>query len=192
MSTGFAPLETPRLILRRWRDSDRAPFAELNSDPEVMRHFPAPLDRAGSDAMIARIKDGFEQRGYGLYAVEVKGGSPFVGYVGLAPVRAPNPLAPAVEIGWRLARSAWGRGYASEAARACLALAFDRLGLEEVVSFTAVANRPSRAVMERIGLTADPARDFDHPALEVGHPLRRHVLYAITRDRFAAITRDAS
>lgn len=186
-----APLETPRLILRRWHLSDRAPFAELNADPEVMRHFPQTVDRAGSDAMITRIEDGFAQRGYGLYAVEVKGGSPFVGYVGLMPVRAPNPVAPAVEIGWRLARRAWGRGYASEAARACLTLAFGPLGLDEVVSFTAVANAPSRAVMERIGLRAEPHRDFDHPALAQGDPLRRHVLYAITRDRFAAITRGA-
>ncbi len=185
-------LETPRLILRRWRPSDHAPFAELNADPEVMRHFPATVDRAGSDGMIARIETGFDYLGYGLYAVEVKGGSPFVGYVGLMPVRAPNPLAPAVEIGWRLARRAWGRGYASEAARACLDLAFDHLGLEEVVSFTAVANAPSRAVMTRIGLRADPSRDFDHPALELGHPLRRHVLYAITREDRAAATRDAS
>ena len=185
-------LETPRLILRRWRPSDHAPFAELNADPEVMRHFPATVDRAGSDGMIARIETGFDYLGYGLYAVEVKGGSPFVGYVGLMPVRAPNPLAPAVEIGWRLARRAWGRGYASEAARACLDLAFDHLGLEEVVSFTAVANAPSRAVMARIGLRADPSRDFDHPALELGHPLRRHVLYAITREDRTAATRDAS
>ena len=185
-------LETPRLILRRWRPADHAAFAELNADPEVMRHFPATVDRAGSDGMIARIEKGFDHLGYGLYAVEVKGGSPFVGYVGLMPVRAPNPLAPAVEIGWRLARRAWGRGYASEAARACLDLAFDHLGLEEVVSFTAVANAPSCAVMARIGLRADPSRDFDHPALEMGHPLRRHVLHAITREDRAAATRDAS
>ena len=185
-------LETPRLILRRWRPADHAAFAELNADPEVMRHFPATVDRAGSDGMIARIEKGFDHLGYGLYAVEVKGGSPFVGYVGLMPVRAPNPLAPAVEIGWRLARRAWGRGYASEAARACLDLAFDHLGLEEVVSFTAVANAPSRAVMARIGLRADPSRDFDHPALEMGHPLRRHVLHAVTREDRAAATRDAS
>jgi ribosomal-protein-alanine N-acetyltransferase len=187
-----APLETARLILRRWRDSDHAPFAELNSDPEVMRHFPSTVDRTGSDGMITRIEKGFAFLGYGLYAIEVNGGSPFIGYVGLVPVRAPNPLAPAVEIGWRLARRAWGHGYASEAARACLALAFDRLGLDEVVSFTAVANAPSRAVMERIGLRADPDRDFDHPALDVGHPLRRHVLYAITRNGFADLTRGAS
>ena len=192
MSVVHDRLETPRLILRRWRPGDHAAFAELNADPEVMRHFPATVDRAGSDGMIARIEKGFDHLGYGLYAVEVKGGSPFVGYVGLMPVRAPNPLAPAVEIGWRLARRAWGRGYASEAARACLDLAFDHLGLDEVVSFTAVANAPSRAVMARIGLRADPSRDFDHPALEMGHPLRRHVLHAITREDRAAATRDAS
>ena len=184
-----APLVTPRLILRRWRDSDRAPFAELNSDPEVMRYFPSTVDRAGSDGMIARVEKGFEALGYGLYAVEVKDGSPFIGCVGLAPVRAPNPLAPGVEIGWRLARRAWGRGYASEAARACLRLAFDRLGEDEVVSFTAVDNAPSRAVMRRIGMRHAPERDFDHPALEVGHRLRRHVLYAIRRED---LTRAAS
>jgi ribosomal-protein-alanine N-acetyltransferase len=187
-----APLETARLILRRWRASDRVPFAELNSDPEVMRYFQATVDRTGSDGMITRIEKGFEFLGYGLYAVEVKGGSPFIGYVGLVPVRTPNPLAPTVEIGWRLARRAWGHGYASEAARRCLDLSFHDLGLDEVVSFTAVSNHPSRAVMQRIGLRADPSRDFDHPALEVGHPLRRHVVYAVTHDGFADLTTGVS
>ena len=181
--TASAPLlETPRLWLRRWREADRVPFAELNADPEVMRHFPSTLDRAASDAMVARIEQGFETHGFGLYAVEVKGGSPFIGFVGLSAVRPPNPAAPALEIGWRLARRAWGRGYASEAARACVSLAFDRLERDEVVSFTAVANAPSRAVMTRIGLSHAPERDFDHPALAVGHKLRRHVLYAIRRE----------
>jgi len=181
--TAAAPrLETPRLWLRRWRDADRAPFAELNADPEVMRHFPSTLDRAASDTMAARIEASFATNGFGLYAVEVKGGSPFIGFVGLSRVRPPNPAAPAVEIGWRLARRAWGRGYASEAAQACLNLAFDQLGENEVVSFTAVDNAPSRAVMTRIGLSHAPERDFDHPALDVGHRLRRHVLYAIRRE----------
>lgn len=153
----------------------------MNADPEVMRYFPAPLDRAASDALADRIEVGLEAEPYGLWAVQLEAGEPFVGFVGLAVPSFEAPFTPCVEIGWRLARSAWGQGYATEAARRVLAYAFDELGLDEIVSFTVAANRPSRAVMERIGMQRDPAGDFDHPRLPPSHPLRRHVLYRIGR-----------
>ena len=174
-------LRTERLLLRGWRPEDREPFAALNADEEVRRHFPSTLDRATSDAEADRHAAALEERGWGLWAVEVVGGDAFIGFIGLAPAPALAPCAPAVEIGWRLARRAWGRGYAPEGATAVLAHAFEVLGLEEVVSFTAVANAPSRRVMEKIGMTRDPSDDFDHLAVPVGSPLRRHVLYRLLR-----------
>ena len=174
-------LRTRRLLLRHWRDDDRAPFAALNADPEVRRHFPSTLDREASDAEAERHATALDERGWGLWAVEVADGPPFIGFVGLSPVHFEAPFAPAVEIGWRLARSAWGRGYAPEAATVVVAHAFAVLGLEELVSFTAVANAPSRRVMEKIGMTRDPADDFDHPGVPDGNPLRPHVLYRLRR-----------
>ena len=144
-----------------------------------MEFYPALLSRAESDALIERAEAGFEQRGYGLWAVE--GAEGFVGYVGLAPAEFEASFTPAVEVGWRLARSAWGHGYATEAARAAVEDGFRRLGLEEVVSFTAIGNQRSRRVMERIGMARDPDGDFAHPSLEAGHPLRAHVLYRLGR-----------
>lgn len=170
-------LRTERLLLRGWRDEDREPFAALNADPEVMAHFPGPLDRADSDALADRIAARVAASGHGLWAVEVPRVAPFVGFVGLAPIPFEAHFTPAMEVGWRLARAHWGAGYATEAARAALAFAFTDLGLEEVVSITVPENHRSRAVMERIGMTHDPADDFDHPRFEPGHPLRRHVLY---------------
>ncbi|HSF98396.1 MAG TPA: GNAT family N-acetyltransferase [Ornithinibacter sp.] len=172
---------TERLVLRQWREDDREPFAQLNADPEVMRYFPAPLDRGQSDAMVDRMHDLIEERGWGLWAVERRDTGAFVGFTGLAVPRHPLPFLPCVEVGWRLARQAWGRGFATEAAREALRVGFDDLGLAEVVSFTAVSNTPSRAVMERLGMVRDMAEDFDHPALAVGDPLRRHVLYRTVR-----------
>jgi RimJ/RimL family protein N-acetyltransferase len=172
-------LETERLLLRRWRDADRKPFAALNADPDVMRYFPAPLSPAASDAYVGRILSAFAEQGWGLWALEAKATGEFLGYTGLAVARFEAAFTPAVEVGWRLARAAWGSGYASEAARAAVAFGFGDLGLEEIVSFTAVGNTRSRSVMERIGMTRDPADDFDHPALPHGHPLRRHVLHRL-------------
>jgi ribosomal-protein-alanine N-acetyltransferase len=176
-----APVElrTERLVLRRWRPEDRHPFAALNADPAVVRHLPGPLTRAESDALAERIEAGFAARGYGLWAVEVEGGAPFVGYVGLEPVTFASPVAGRTEIGWRLASQHWGRGYATEAAREVLRSAFEDLGLDEVVSFTVPANRPSLAVMARIGLRRRPDLDFDHPRLAPGDPLRSHVVWAL-------------
>jgi RimJ/RimL family protein N-acetyltransferase len=174
-------LRTERLLLRRFRDADRAPFAALNADPRVMEHFATPLDRTASDAFVDRIEHRRDERGYSLWAVEVADGTDltrcFIGYVGLWDATFDAPFTPSVEVGWRLAAPAWGRGYATEAAVASLDDGFTRVGLEEIVSFTTVANRRSRAVMERIGLVRDLAGDFDHPNVPEGHPVRPHVLY---------------
>ena len=174
-------LRTARLVLREWRDDDLAPFAALNADPAVMEHFPASLTRAESDALAARIRAHLAERGFGLWAVELPGVAPFAGYVGLAVPTFEAHFTPCVEVGWRLAREHWGRGYATEGARAALAEGFGRHGLEEIVSITVPANRRSRAVMERLGMTHDPADDFDHPRVPEGSPLRRHVLYRLAR-----------
>ena len=170
-------IRTRRLVLREWREEDLEPFAELNSDPEVMRHFPATMAREQSDAFVEQQRALLAERGWGLWAVEADCG--FIGFVGLAVPRFEAHFTPAVEIGWRLARRAWGRGYATEAARAATGYGFDEIGLDEIVSFTATGNERSRRVMERIGMTHDPADDFDHPLLTPGHPLQRHVLYRL-------------
>jgi ribosomal-protein-alanine N-acetyltransferase len=182
-------LRTDRLLLRRWREADREPFAALNADPVVMEHFPSPLTRAASDDFVDRVESRFDAEGWGLWAVEVVadpgGPSGFVGFTGLwAPdYEVPGSVGPdTVEVGWRLARWAWGHGYAPEAATAALRFAFDELGLDEVVSFTTVGNARSRRVMEKVGLRRRPERDFDHPRIDPAqHPhLVRHVLSAVT------------
>jgi RimJ/RimL family protein N-acetyltransferase len=176
-----SPLRTERLLLRRWRPEDRVPFAAMNADPEVMEHFLAPLTRAESDAFVDRIEAGFAEHGFGLWALEVAQSGElageFIGFTGLSVPSFEAHFMPAVEIGWRLARPAWGHGYASEAARRALSAAFNDHGLPEVVSFTSVTNLRSQAVMRRIGMVHDPADDFDHPRLPPGHRIRRHVLY---------------
>ena len=172
-------IRTERLFLRRWRLGDRLSFAALNSDPEVLAYFPAVLARAESDALADRIEASFEVRGFGLWAVEVIDGAPFIGFIGLEIPQFEAGFTPCVEVGWRLARQSWGRGYATEGALAALAFGFDTVGLEEIVSFTSASNVRSRAVMERIGMTRDPADDFEHPSLPQGHALRQHVLYRI-------------
>ena len=174
-------LETPRLVLRGWRESDRAPFAALNDDPAVMEHFPSRLTRAESDAMVEHIGDHFARHGFGLWAVEAPGTADFLGFVGLSIPRFESHFTPCVEVGWRLAREHWGRGYAPEAARAALRFGFEQIGLDQIVSFTVPGNLKSRRVMEKIEMRRNPADDFDHPSLPEGHPLRRHVLYRRSR-----------
>jgi RimJ/RimL family protein N-acetyltransferase len=176
-----AGLRTSRLLLRRWRDDDRDPFAALNADAVVMEHFSAPLRGAESEAFVDRIERGFDERGWGLWAVEVPGTAPFIGFVGLNPVTFEAPFTPAVEVGWRLAREHWGHGYATEAARAALEFGFETLALDEIVSFTTQGNTRSRRVMERLGMRYDPADDFDHPNVQRADPLRLHVLYRLDR-----------
>ena len=182
----MATLATERLRLRAWTADDLAPFAALNADPRVMAYFPACLDRAQSDAMVARTRAHFARHGFGWWAVEAPGVARFIGFVGLSVPSFQAPFMPCVEIGWRLAAEHWGRGYATEAARAALAFGFNDLGLEEIVSFTVPANLPSRAVMERLGMTRNPADDFEHPNLPAGHALRRHVLYRLRRSDWKA------
>jgi len=172
-------LRTDRLLLRPWREADLEPFSALNADPAVMEHFARPLDGPESDAFVARIMAHFAREGFGFWAVEAPGAAPLVGLVGLARPAFEAPFTPCVEIGWRLAREHWGKGYATEAARAALRYGFEQLSLDEIVAFTVPGNVRSRAVMERIGMTRSADDDFDHPSLPEGHPLRRHVLYRV-------------
>jgi RimJ/RimL family protein N-acetyltransferase len=180
---------TERLLLRRWRPEDRRPFAALNADPVVMEFFPAPLTETESDHLVDRIELLFESQGYGLWAVEVLGGAPFAGFVGLNPADLTEVgiADNAVEVGWRLDQALWGKGYASEAASASLQYAFEHVRLPEVLSFTSTINVRSQHVMERIGMQRDPEADFDHPRIPTDSPLRRHLLYRISarewRDR---------
>lgn len=176
---GMAELRTARLVLRPWRDSDLAPWAAMNADPEVREHLGAPLTRAQSDASVARFRADFDRRGYGWWAVEVRATGEFIGFAGLDDVDEGMPFT-GVEIGWRLARPAWGHGYATEAALAVLAHGFGALGLAEILAVTTAANLRSQAVMRRIGMTRDPAGDFDDPGRPAG-PLRPNVLHRIAR-----------
>jgi RimJ/RimL family protein N-acetyltransferase len=177
-------LRTRRLVLRPWRDDDLPAFAALNADPRVMANLPSRLSREESDALAERIRRDFEARGYGLWAVEVARIAPFIGFVGLAHPTFEIHFTPCVEVGWRLAAEHWGRGLATEASEAVLVVAFVHLGLEEVVSFTASVNAPSRKVMEKLGMRH--TEEFDHPRLPEGHRLRRHVLYRLGRAAWSA------
>ena len=186
MTISAPPLTTARLLLRPWRADDLPAFAALNADPRVMEFFPAPLTGAESDQLAARIRSHLETRDFGLWAVEAPRTAPFIGFVGLSTISAALPFAPAVEVGWRLAHQHWGRGYASEAARAVLDFGFGALGLAEVISFTSVQNQRSRAVMQRLGMIHSPGEDFEHSALPVGHLLRPHVLYRLSAAHHAS------
>jgi len=170
---------TDRLVLRQWVQEDLEPFAKLNADPLVREFFPNILTREQSDRYVEEIADEIEQLGYGVWAVSAPGVADFIGFIGLSPVDFNAHFTPAVEIGWRLAREFWGKGYATEGANAVLQYGFETLGLDEIVSFTAEGNLRSRKVMEKIGMHRTPEDDFDHPNVAVGHKLRRHVLYRI-------------
>jgi RimJ/RimL family protein N-acetyltransferase len=183
--TGVPELLTERLILRRWRPEDRAPFAEMNRDALVMEHFPAPLSEDQSNQLVDRIEAHFAEHAFGLWATELRARAEFIGYIGLAIPRFHAAFTPCVEIGWRLASAHWGRGLATEGAQAVVCHAFEVIGLSELVSFTVPANVRSRRVMEKLGMTHDPAADFDHPQLPEGHPLRRHVLYRLKREAWS-------
>ena len=176
----MAELRTERLLLRQWRESDFKPFAAMNRDPVVMEHFPALMDEEDSERWADEIRGQIAQRGWGLWAVELPGGPSFAGFVGL---NVPRFMPDAVEVGWRLTEEVWGCGYATEAAGAAVGFGFEELGLLEIVSFTVPANLRSWRVMERLGMTHDPADDFDHPFVDPG-PIKRHVLYRLTRERW--------
>ena len=180
-------LDTARLRLRLWRDADREPYAAMNRDPAVMEFFPALPTREASDASIDAWQAQFAAQGWSNWAVERLDTAQFIGFAGLSVPRRALQCSPCVEIGWRLARAQWGHGYATEAARAALRVGFEQLELPEIVSFTALANQRSRAVMERIGLR-NAQQDFDHPAIPEHHPLRRHCLYRISRAQWRAAT----
>lgn len=181
-------LETERLLLRAWIDEDAEPFAALCADPEVMRYFPETLSRQESDALVGRCIEKQARHGFGMAPVEEKTTGEFLGFVGLnRPEYAlPLPFDPCVEIGWRLRRSAWGKGYASEAARGWLRFGFETIGLDEIVAFTIPDNLPSQQVMTRIGMTRDLDGDFLHPLLPKEHPVAPHVLYRLTRTDWLA------
>ena len=175
------PIETERLRLRRWRDADRAPFATMSADPAVMEFFPSLLTPDQASAFIDRVEAHWDAHGFGNYALEERATGAFVGLTGLFKVFPEAHFAPSVEIGWRLARPFWSQGYAREAAEAVLAAAFAEHDFPEIVAFTAVPNVRSAALMQRLGMTRDPADDFDHPGVAEGHLLRRHVLYRLSR-----------
>lgn len=174
-------LRTERLLLRRWRASDREPFARINADPGVMEFFPGLQSPQVSAEMIEDFEREFDAEGFGIWAVEVPGELPLAGFAGLMRVGADLPFAPAVEVGWRLTPEAWGRSIGFEAATAALHFGFGRAALERVVSYTAAANARSRRLMERLGMHRDPAEDFEHPRIAPGHPLAAHVLYRLDR-----------
>lgn len=178
---------TKRLILRPFADSDRDAFAAMNADPEVMAHFPAPLSRAESDALMDAIEEKRARFGFSFDAIERSG--ELIGFCGLSVPKTALPFSPCVEIGWRLTRRAWSKGYASEAARDALARAFGPLGLDEVVSFTPTTNHLSMAVMTRIGMVRDRDGDFRHPVVAPSHPLSIHVLYRIGKERHDLVSR---
>ena len=183
--TATAQLETPRLILRRWRSSDREPYAAMNADPEVMRYFPAVLDRERSDLSADRIDAGFDLHGHGRWAMERRDTGEFIGFTGVGPMPEGVPGSDGMEIGWRVARAHWRQGFALEAATAALDAAFApdaAPALQEVNSITAVINEPSRGVMRRLGMRH--VDDFAHPVVPEGSPIRAHVRYVLTRDEW--------
>ena len=174
-------LRTARLVLRRWRPTDLDPFVAMNRDPRVMEYFPGLATRDETVAAVGRIEAHFAQHGYGLWAVTITDVAHFAGFIGICNYSVPTPFTPCVEVGWRLAAEHWGHGYATEGAQAALDFGFRELRLDEILSFTAVHNKRSRRVMEKLGMTYDSADDFDHPGVPVGHPVRPHALYRIRR-----------
>jgi RimJ/RimL family protein N-acetyltransferase len=173
-------IETERLGLRKWIDSDIAEFIEMNKDPMVMEHFPKLLADEETISFVDRINQHMSEKGFGLWALEIKETNEFAGFVGLSVPRFEADFMPCVEIGWRLAHKHWGKSYAQEAAKACIKYGFENLGLKEIVSFTALSNERSMNVMKKIGMRY--IKDFEHPNVEVGHSLRKHVLYSIRRE----------
>ena len=178
-------LTTPRLRLRAWRPEDLEPFAALNADPRVREFFPSLLSFQESADSAEHIRNHFQERGFGLWAVELLGGAPFIGFIGLSVPSFDAPFMPCVELGYRLAFEHWGQGFATEGSRAALEFGFTAIGLQDIVAMTTVGNVRSRRVMERLGMTRRRDDDFDHPNIADGHPLRRHVLYRLTAREWA-------
>lgn len=176
-----AALTTDRLLLRRWREEDQEPFRRLNNDPRVMEYLAGPMAPAFSDRLILRIEQHFERYAFGLWATEFRESGALIGFIGLSVPQFEAPFMPAVEIGWRLSADYWGKGLATEGARAAMRYGFETAGLPQIVSFTVPENLRSRHVMEKLGMVRNPKDDFDHPGLPLGHWLRRHVLYRLDR-----------
>ena len=170
-------IKTDRLILKNYTDQEREPFYLINSDPEVMRYFPSVLTREESNAMLERLRNGINDRGYGFWGAFID--NELIGMIGINPIPFDAHFTPAVEVGWRLAKKHWGKGYATEGAIAALDFGFNELKLDEIIAITTVNNLPSQKVMHRLGMTHDSKDDFDHPKLDINHPLRRHVLYRL-------------
>ena len=181
MTESDTSIRTQRLLLRTWQEADFEPLVTMGSDPRVMEFFPSLMSREDTGAMLDRIRTHHETHGFGYWAVEIPGITSFAGFIGLAVPRFDAHFTPCVEIGWRLMPEYWGQGLASEGAHATLEFGFARVGLSEIVAMTAVSNVRSRRVMERLGMTHDPADDFDHPLVATGNPLQRHVLYRLRR-----------
>ena len=175
-------IHTERLVLRRWKEQDGDAFAAINSDPEVMEHFPGVLSREESDQMILRMELHFEEFGYGLWAVDIRWADRLIGFCGLSVPTFHTHFTPAVEIGWRFARDVWGNGYATEAARAAVDFGFEHADLEQILSWTIPANERSQGVMTRLGMKRAPDLDFDHPRFLDDDRLRHHIVYRITRE----------
>ena len=185
--SNLVDIQTERLRLRQWRDSDREPFAAMGQDPRVMEHFPELPDRAMSDKLVDHWQANIARNGWGFWAAERLDTGEFIGFVGLQVPSKPFPFSPCVEVGWRLAHAHWGHGFASEAARRSLQFGFEQLKLDEIVSFTTLGNLRSQAVMQRIGMRRDAAT-FEHPRIEPGHPQREHCLYRLSREQWEATT----
>jgi 3-dehydroquinate dehydratase/shikimate dehydrogenase len=187
-------IKTERLILRPWQDSDLEPFAQMNADPRVREFFFNLLTPQESDHTVKLFSEHIEKCGWGFWAAALIETNEFIGFIGLEDVTFPAPFVqnPTVEIGWRLATDYWGRGYATEGARAALQYAFEKLKLQEIVSFTAVENQRSRHVMEKIDMHHDPEDDFDHPRIPANHPLQRQVLYRLKISEWLTHVRDTS
>jgi RimJ/RimL family protein N-acetyltransferase len=179
--TDLIEFETKRLRLRQWLPDDREAFARLNADPRVMEFFLKLLDRTESGAMADRIESLISERGWGFWAVEIKGGEKFIGFTGLHIPVPELPFSPCVEVGWRLAFDHWGKGYATEAARGALSVGFETLNLTEIVSFASIGNLRSLSVMEKLGMIRDK-KPFEHPGMPDGHPLQEHFLYKLSRE----------
>jgi ribosomal-protein-alanine N-acetyltransferase len=176
-------IPTERLILRQWRESDLQPFYELNSNPTVMEFLPAVRNREQSDELAGEIQKRIDENGWGMWAVEEKGSEAFIGFVGLNRPTDELPFNPCIEVGWRLSEEYWGKGYATEAGKKALEIAFHELSLQEVVSFTAVRNKRSEAVMKRLGMF-NTKRNFQHPGVSLSDSSSEHILYKITHEQW--------
>lgn len=192
MNGTFPELVTARLVLRAWKTGDEAAFAELNADAVVTQYLLGPFTLERSNAQVESFREHFAKHGFGRWAVELPGEASFIGTEGLSVVPYASHFTPSVEVAWRLARPYWGRGFASEAARAALSFGFEHARLQEIVALTVPANARSRAVMERLGMTRKPEDDFDHPVVPDGHALKRHVLYRMSNRAWADLARAPS